>query len=123
MGSIVRSLAAWHLGRRTTTPRTGRGAELRELLNDNDPSVRAEALVALENSRAGAPPAELKLGPRVIRFFERCIMLHLFWLLLTSSPCSRLPKDRDQHLRVMKRHTKCRSTYRERLSVAKGTVV
>jgi hypothetical protein len=36
-------------------------AELRELLNDNDPSVRAEALVALENlAGKGAPPAELK---------------------------------------------------------------
>ena len=35
--------------------------ELRELLNDNDPSVRAEALVALENlAGKGAPPAELK---------------------------------------------------------------
>ena len=49
--------------------------ELRELLNDNDPSVRAEALVALENLMGkGAPPAELKslaptadaaLSPRV----------------------------------------------------------
>ena len=61
--SFVRSLAAWHLGR------LGPGlrgidsvvAELRELLNDNDPSVRAEALVALENlAGKGAPPAELK---------------------------------------------------------------
>jgi hypothetical protein len=35
--------------------------DLRELLNDNDPSVRAEALVALENlAGKGAPPAELK---------------------------------------------------------------
>ena len=35
--------------------------ELRELLNDNDPSVRAEALVALKNlAGKGAPPAELK---------------------------------------------------------------
>jgi HEAT repeat protein len=35
--------------------------DLRELLNDNDPSVRAEALVALENLEGkGAPPAELK---------------------------------------------------------------
>jgi len=34
---------------------------LRELLTDNDPSVRAEALVALENlAGEGAPPAELK---------------------------------------------------------------
>src|SRR5271155_4946573 len=47
--SFVRSLAAWHLGRlgpghpgiESVVP------ELRELLNDNDPSVRAEALVAL----------------------------------------------------------------------------
>ncbi len=35
--------------------------ELRELLNDNDPSARAEALVALGNlAGKGAPPAELK---------------------------------------------------------------
>jgi HEAT repeat protein len=35
--------------------------ELRELLNDNDPSVRAEALVALGSlAGKGAPPAELK---------------------------------------------------------------
>jgi len=34
---------------------------LRELLNDNDPSVCPEALVALENlAGKGAPPAELK---------------------------------------------------------------
>jgi HEAT repeat protein len=61
--SFVRSLAAWHLGRlgsrhpgiESVVP------ELRELLNDNDPSVRAEALVALENlAGKGAPPAELK---------------------------------------------------------------
>src|SRR5262249_16050060 len=49
--SFVRSLAAWHLGR--LGPRHP-GIEvavpdLRELLNDNDPSVCAEALVALEN--------------------------------------------------------------------------
>jgi HEAT repeats/Armadillo/beta-catenin-like repeat len=49
--SFVRSLAAWRLGRlgpghpgiESAVP------ELRELLNDNDPSVRTEALVALEN--------------------------------------------------------------------------
>jgi len=75
--SFVRSLAAWHLGRlgpghpgiESVVP------ELRELLNDNDPSVRAEALVALDNlAGKGAPPAELKslapaadsaLSPRV----------------------------------------------------------
>jgi HEAT repeat protein len=35
--------------------------DLRELLNDNDPSVCPEALVALENlAGKGAPPAELK---------------------------------------------------------------
>ena len=60
---FVRSLAAWHLGR------LGPGhpgielavPELRELLKDNDPSVHAEALVALENlAGKGAPPAELK---------------------------------------------------------------
>ena len=35
--------------------------ELREPLNDNDPSVRAEALAALENlTGKGAPAAELK---------------------------------------------------------------
>jgi hypothetical protein len=61
--SFVRSLAVWHLGR--LGPRHP-GIEvavpdLRELLNDNDPSVRAEALVALENlAGKGAPPAELK---------------------------------------------------------------
>ena len=60
---FVRSLAAWHLGR--LGPRHP-GIEvalpdLRELLNDNDPSVCAEALVALENlAGKGAPPAELK---------------------------------------------------------------
>ena len=67
--SFVRSLAAWHLGR------LGSGhpgiesvvPELRELLNDNDPSVRTEARVALENlAGKGAPPAELKsLAPAV----------------------------------------------------------
>src|SRR5262249_28677910 len=61
--SFVSSLAAWHLGR--LGPRHP-GIEiavpdLRELLNDNDPSVRAEALVALDNfAGKGAPPAELK---------------------------------------------------------------
>jgi hypothetical protein len=35
--------------------------ELRELLNDNDPSVHTEAMVALENlAGKGAPPLELK---------------------------------------------------------------
>ena len=61
--SFVRSLAAWHLGRLGPGLRgiDSVGAELRELLNDNDPSVRAEALVALENlAGKGAPPAELK---------------------------------------------------------------
>ena len=61
--SFVRSLAAWHLGRlgpghpgiESVVP------ELRELLNDNDPSVHTEAIVALENlAGKGAPPAELK---------------------------------------------------------------
>ena len=61
--SFVRSLAVWHLGRlgpghpkiESVVP------ELRELLNDSDPSVRAEALAALENlTGKGAPPAELK---------------------------------------------------------------
>jgi len=61
--SFVRSLAVWHLGR--LGPRHP-GIEvavpdLRELLNDNDPNVHAEALVALENlAGKGAPPAELK---------------------------------------------------------------
>jgi HEAT repeat protein len=59
--SFVRSLAAWHLGRlgpehpgiESVVP------ELRELLNDSDPSVRAEALAALANlAGKGAPPAE-----------------------------------------------------------------
>src|SRR6516225_3442986 len=61
--SFVRSLAAWHLGRlgpehpgiESVAPK------LRELLNDSDPSVRAEAMAALENlAGKGAPPAELK---------------------------------------------------------------
>ena len=61
--SFVRSLAAWHLGRlgpghpgiESVVP------ALRELLNDNDPSVRTEAQTALENlAGKGAPPAELK---------------------------------------------------------------
>jgi HEAT repeat protein len=60
---FVRSLAAWHLGRlgpqhpgiEDVMP------ELRELLNDNDPSVHAEAMVALGSlAGKGAPPAELK---------------------------------------------------------------
>ncbi len=60
---FVRSLAAWHLGR--LGPRhpgiEAAVPELRELLNDNDPSVRAEALEALGNlAGKGAPPAELK---------------------------------------------------------------
>jgi HEAT repeat protein len=64
--SFVRSLAVWHLGR--LGPRHP-GIEvavpdLRELLNDSDPNVRAEALVALENlAGKGAPPAELKSLP------------------------------------------------------------
>ena len=60
---FVRSLAAWHLGR--LGPRhpgiEAAVPELSELLNDNDPSVRAEALVALGNlAGKGARPAELK---------------------------------------------------------------
>jgi HEAT repeat protein len=60
---FVRSLAAWHLGR--LGPRhagiAGAVGELRKLLNDNDPSVHAEALAALENlAGKGTPPAELK---------------------------------------------------------------
>jgi hypothetical protein len=62
--SFVRSLAAWHLGRLGGPGHPGLesvGPDLRELLNDKDPSVRAEALVALENLVGkGAPPAELK---------------------------------------------------------------
>jgi HEAT repeat protein len=66
--SFVRSLAAWHLGR-IGPGHPGIDAAVREvgeLLNDNDPSVRAEALVALENlAGKGAPPAELKsITPR-----------------------------------------------------------
>src|SRR6202048_4351436 len=61
--NFVRSLAAWHLGRLgaqypgidVALP------ELRALLKDNDPSARAEALVALQNlAGKGAPPAELQ---------------------------------------------------------------
>ena len=60
---FVRSLAAWHLGR--LGPRhpgiEAAVPELGKLLNDNDPSVRAEALVALGHlAGKGAPPAELK---------------------------------------------------------------
>jgi HEAT repeat protein len=61
--SFVRSLAAWHLGRLGPTHPGIKSVvpDLRELLNDTDPSVRAEALVALENlAGKGAPPAELK---------------------------------------------------------------
>jgi HEAT repeat protein len=67
--SFVRSLAAWHLGR-LGPEHPGIEcvvSDLRALRNDNDPSVRAEALVALENlAGKGAPPAELKsLAPTV----------------------------------------------------------
>lgn len=68
--SFVRSLAAWHLGR--LGPRypgiESAAPELRELLDDNDPSVRAEASAALENlSGKGAPPAELRsLSPTAV---------------------------------------------------------
>ena len=61
--SFVRSLAAWHLGRLGPTHPGIKSVVpgLRELLNDNDPSVRAEALMALENLACkGAPPAEFK---------------------------------------------------------------
>ena len=61
--SFVRSLAAWHLGRLGMEhPGIASVApELRELLDDTDPSVRAEASVMLENlAGKGAPPAELK---------------------------------------------------------------
>jgi len=61
--AFVRSLAAWHLGRLGPThPGIESAApELGNLLNDNDPSVRAEAKVALENlAGKGSPPAELK---------------------------------------------------------------
>ena len=60
---FVRSLAAWHLGRLGPRHPGIAAAEwqLRELLNDIDPSVHVEALVALENlAGKGAPPAELK---------------------------------------------------------------
>ena len=60
---FVRSLSAWHLGRLGPQHPGIQAAlpELRDLLNDNDPSARAEAVVALENlAGKGAPPAELK---------------------------------------------------------------
>ena len=60
---FVRSLSAWHLGRLGPQHPGIQAAlpELRELLNDNDPSARAEAVVALGNlAGKGAPPAELK---------------------------------------------------------------
>lgn len=60
---FIRSLGAWHLGR-LGPQHPGIEAvmpELHELLNDRDPSVHAEALVALGNlAGKGAPPAELK---------------------------------------------------------------
>jgi len=61
--SFVRSLAAWHLARLGAQHPGIEAAvpDLCELLNDDDPSVRAEALAALENlAGKGAPPAELK---------------------------------------------------------------
>ena len=61
--SFVRSLAAWHLGRLGLghPPNESVVPELRQLLNDNDPNVRTEAQVALDNlAGKGAPPAELK---------------------------------------------------------------
>jgi HEAT repeat protein len=61
--SFVRSLAAWHLGRLGSEHPgiESMAPELRNLLNDSDPSVRAEAKAALENlAGKGAPPAELK---------------------------------------------------------------
>jgi len=60
---FIRSLSAWHLGRLGPQHPGIEAAlpELRELLNDNDPSARAEAVVALGNlAGKGAPPAELK---------------------------------------------------------------
>jgi len=60
---FVRSLSAWHLGRLGPQHPGIQAAlpELRDLLNDNDPSARTEAVVALENlAGKGAPPAELK---------------------------------------------------------------
>jgi HEAT repeat protein len=60
---FVRSLAAWRLGRLGPGHPGIEAAmpELRELVNDHDPSARAEALVALGNlAGKGAPPAELK---------------------------------------------------------------
>ena len=66
---FIRSLSAWHLGRLGPQHPGIQAAlpELRELLNDNDPSARAEAVVALGNlAGKGAPPAELKsLSPPV----------------------------------------------------------
>ena len=60
---FVRSLSAWHLGRLGPQHPGIQAAlpELRELLNDNDPSARVEAVLALESlAGKGAPPAELK---------------------------------------------------------------
>jgi HEAT repeat protein len=60
---FIRSLSAWHLGRLGPQHPGIQAAlpELRELLNDNDPSARAEAVVALGNlAGKGAPPAELR---------------------------------------------------------------
>src|SRR6202047_5136012 len=60
---FVRSLAAWHVGRLGPGHPGTEGAvpEVGELLNGNDPSARAEALVALGTlAGKGAPPTDLK---------------------------------------------------------------
>src|SRR6516165_11708223 len=60
---FVRSLAAWHLGRLGPRHPGIAAAEwqLRELLNDIDPSVHVEVLMELENLRGrGARPPGLK---------------------------------------------------------------
>lgn len=60
-------MCAWWMMTTASNDASGRDGieaavpELGELLNDNDPSARAEALVALRNlAGKGTPPAELK---------------------------------------------------------------
>ncbi len=65
--AFVRSLAAWHLGRLGLAfPGIGEALlPLRGLADDRDPSVRAEAALALGMLEGkGAPPPELKSLPR-----------------------------------------------------------
>jgi hypothetical protein len=72
MTSEAEQFMGWLEQRVTEGARLGPGIEavmpeLSELLNDRDPSVHAEALVALGNlAGKGAPPAELKSLPATL---------------------------------------------------------